>query len=590
MTTTDVFPRTGPYAEAAPFAPIREAMQARFGATPDRLDLLQILVLIQHRLGYVPAEAISWLATNLGLSRAEIRGVIAFYGFLDETPPAPYTFRFSTNITELWQGQEENMARLAQEPNARVLPTSCIGLGDQGPAALVNGYPLTRLTPSRIEAIARAVAARRPLAAWPAEWFKVEPNVRLSGALLDFRFAPGALVARVIAAGDASFMETLRASGLRGRGGAGFATHAKWDACRAAVVPEKYVVCNADEGEPGTFKDRLLLAERAELLIEGMRIAARVVGARRGYIYLRGEYLWLYDRLNATLDAHRRAGLLGPAVCGAADFAFDIAIHLGAGAYVCGEESALLESLEGKRGVPRIRPPFPATHGYRGRPTLVNNVETYCAIAQLAGIGAAAFAALGSQGSAGTKLHSVSGDCAHPGIYECAMGTQVSTLLDLCGARDPLAVQVGGPSGRLLFPAEFHLPLDFAHVSSGGSFMVIGRQRDLFEVVYNFARFFQHESCGFCTPCRAGSAIMLNALKRIHRGQGTAHELGIIAEAAAVAAKASHCGLGHTLGNPFQDLQRGRPAVFQDRLRDSPDGTVLDLKRAVAEARALRER
>ncbi|MBI4695694.1 MAG: NAD(P)H-dependent oxidoreductase subunit E [Gammaproteobacteria bacterium] len=590
MTTTDTFPRCGPYPAAAPFAPIREELTTRFGAMPDRLDLLQILVSIQHRLGYVPAEAISWLATNLGLSRAEIHGVVAFYSFLEETPPAPYTLRFSTNITELWQGQEANMARFKDLPNVRALPTSCIGLGDQGPAALVNGYPLPRLTATRLDAIARAIASRRPVAEWPAEWFKVDPNVRLAGPLLEFAFTPGALVERVLAAGDAAFMEMLRASGLRGRGGAGFATHAKWDACRAEVVPEKYVVCNADEGEPGTFKDRLLLSDHAELLIEGMTIAARVVGAKQGYIYLRGEYLWLYDRLNAALEARRRAGLLGAKVCGAADFPFDIAIHLGAGAYVCGEESALLESLEGRRGVPRIRPPFPATHGYRGRPTVVNNVETYCAIAQLAGIGAAEFAALGSQGSAGTKLHSVSGDCAHPGIFECAMGTQVSTLLDLCGTRDPLAVQVGGPSGRLLFPEEFHLPLDFSHVSSGGSFMVIGRERDLFELVYNFVAFFHHESCGFCTPCRSGSNIMLNALQRIRRGQGTEHELQIITEAAAVASKASHCGLGHTLGNPFQDLERGRPAVFQDRLRDSPDGTVLDLKRAVAEARALRER
>jgi [NiFe] hydrogenase diaphorase moiety large subunit len=461
--------------------------------------------------------------------------------------------------------------------------TSCTGLCDQGPAMLVNGHAIPRLTPARIGAIASLIRGEVPVERWPSNLFVIHSHVERRDRLLSATLEPGEGIDAAIARGAAAMVEEISKSGLRGRGGAGFATGTKWAACAGAPGPERYVVCNADEGEPGTFKDRELLAHHAELVLEGMSVAGFAVGASKGLLYLRAEYPFLLEGLLARLAQRREAGLLGWGIRGTFDF--DIEIHVGAGAYVCGEESALLESLEGKRGIPRNRPPYPVTHGYKQKPTLVNNVETLAAAALVAKHGAGYWREVGTATSAGTKVLSVSGDVARPGVYEYPFGVCVRTVLDDAGAVDAQAVQVGGPSGVLLAASEFQRRIAFEDVPSAGAFMVFDSRRDMLQIVENFARFFAHESCGFCTPCRVGTTLSAQMMRRIVEGKGSRRDLKDLVKVAQVMKVASHCGLGTTAANPVIDaLAKFRPA-FENRLRARDVLPTFDLDEALAPAR-----
>ncbi|CAG0907986.1 unnamed protein product, partial [Cyprideis torosa] len=425
----------------------------------------------------------------------------------------------------------------------KVGETACSGLCDQGPGALINGHALPNLSAGRLDEVLAAMAADRPLADWPAEWFAIDDFIRHAGPLLQHRFAPGQLWDKVQAMGSDGFLAELEASGHRGRGGAGFPTHIKWRSCRDAPAEHRYVVCNADEGEPGTFKDRVLLSRHFDAVVEGMAICAEVIGARHGYLYLRGEYVTLADALQQRLDELRAVGVLGDH--------FSLHLHLGAGAYVCGEESALIESLEGKRGIPRNRPPFPVTHGFDGCPTVVNNVESFANAALIADHGASAFRAIGTDQSTGSKLHSVSGDVAHAGIYELPFGIAIHELLEQVGAPDAQAVLVGGPSGTLVPRSQFHRRIGWEDVATGGSLMVFARHRRLLDILGNFSHFFRFESCGFCTPCRAGTVIVddiLQSARGGHCGPRAAAQLDAARQTLSIA---SHCGLGHSVGDFF---------------------------------------
>ncbi|HUM89969.1 MAG TPA: NADP oxidoreductase, partial [Candidatus Competibacter sp.] len=291
-------------------------------------------------------------------------------------------------------------------------------------------------------------------------------NIRRADILLGRHFADGSALRAILKRGPEAILEELVKSGLRGQGGAGFKSAIKWISCRSAPGDVKYVVCNADEGEPGTFKDRVLMQDFADLVFEGMTLCGRVIGARRGFVYLRGEYRYMAEALKETLRRRREVGLLGEAILGDPTFSFDIDIHLGAGAYVCGEESALIESLEGKHGVPRIRPPFPTTHGYLNKPTVVNNVETFAAAAKIAVEGGAWFASRGTAESKGTKLLSLSGDCERPGIYEYPFGVTVRRVLEDCGARGGQGIPMAGPAGHMIFSQPFARRTCFAGLAS----------------------------------------------------------------------------------------------------------------------------
>ncbi|MDD3883361.1 MAG: NAD(P)H-dependent oxidoreductase subunit E [Gallionella sp.] len=564
----------------------------------DAGQLLQILTDVQQAFGYIPPEAVNRIAAHLNIPLARIRGVASFYSFLKLEPHGEYRLLFSDNITDRMLGNQsllDEMCRqlwlqpgkVSEDGLVSIGLTSCTGMCDQGPAMLVNGRVITRLTPQRVREIGDLVRRRIPLEDWPAEYFVVEDNIHRAGPLLSNPFTPGDALRAALGMGEAEIVDAIKRSGLRGRGGAGFSTGLKWAACQQAPGSEKYVVCNADEGEPGTFKDRVLLTRQANWMFEGMTVCALAIGAGRGYLYLRGEYRYLLEPLQDVLQQRREAGLLGRDILGHAGFDFDIEIHLGAGAYVCGEESALIESLEGKRGIPRNRPPFPVTHGYRQQPTAVNNVETFCSAALALAMGVDNFRAMGTEKSSGSKLISVSGDCARPGIYEYPFGVSVQEVLDDCGAVNTLAVQISGPSGICIGPNEFNRKLGFEDLPTAGAFMVFDDSRDMFEVARNFVHFFAHESCGFCTPCRVGTSMLKQTMDKIAEGHGTRHDLAEVENLDLVLQTTSHCGLGRTACNPvLHTLKHFRPA-YESKLKSLDFEPAFDLDGALARARRM---
>ena len=564
----------------------------------DPSSLLQVLRELQEACGHLSPRALTAVSRELKLSRAHVAGVAGFYSFLYTEPVGRYRVLFSDNITDRMLGSSELLERMcnrlwlergkaSEDGLVSVDLTSCTGLCDQGPAMLVNGTPITRLSGERVDSICELIRGQVAVSEWPAEFFRVEDNIRRRDALLGGSVEAGAAVRAAVQRGPEAMLAEMKASNLRGRGGAGFTTAVKWDSCRNAPGADRVVVCNADEGEPGTFKDRVLLNAYADLVFDGMTVAGYTIGATRGFLYLRGEYRYLLPQLQANLERRRRNGLLGQGVAGADGFNFDIEIHLGCGAYVCGEETALIESLEGKRGVPRVRPPFPVTHGYLGLPTVVNNVETLAKAALIAINGGAWFAGQGTKQSTGTKILSISGDVERPGIYEYPFGVSVERVLNDCGAGNAQAVQISGASGICLAAHEFKRRVAFEDVPTAGAFMVFGPHRDMFEVARNFAHFFAHESCGFCTPCRVGTSLVKNCMDKIAAGQGTQHEIGEIFKLHRLMHAASHCGLGQAACNPlFDTLHKFRPA-YERRLKSLDFSPAFDLDQALAAARQV---
>lgn len=349
-------------------------------------------------------------------------------------------------------------------------------------------------------------------------------------------------------------IDIVKDSGLRGRGGAGFPTGMKWDFAAKAEGEKKFIVCNADEGEPGTFKDRVLLTDGIEKLVQGMVIAGYAVGANYGILYLRGEYKWMLDYLNNKFEEMKSQNYLGKNILGKG-FDFDIDIKLNAGAYVCGEESALIESMEGKRGEPRNKPPYPVQKGYMGYPTVVNNVETLCNIPYILTYGVAEFKKYGTTKSCGTKLFSISGDCAKPGVYEVDLGIKIQELLDMVGATNTKAVQIGGASGSTACEKDFDKEICFEGFPPGGSIIIFNKSRNMAKVLKNFIDFFEEESCGQCTPCREGTRRLKEAVDRIVQGEMLADdEMNTMLELAEVMKVSSKCGLGQTAANPFVDI------------------------------------
>ncbi len=343
----------------------------------------------------------------------------------------------------------------------------------------------------------------------------------------------------------------IKGSGLKGRGGAGFPTATKWMLSAAANADKKFIVCNADEGEPGTFKDRVLLLEYPELVFEGMVIAGYTTGAEFGIVYLRGEYVYMLKPLQDYLNMMRNENLLGKSILGKEGFNFDIAIRLGAGAYVCGEETALIESLEGNRGEPRNRPPYPVNTGYLGYPTVVNNVETLASVPHIVTKGGDWFKKFGTDKSTGSKLFSVSGDCGKPGVYELAWGITVAELLKIVDAENTKAVQIGGASGVCVPKSQFERLLAYEDIPTGGSVIIFNESREMLKVLKNFMEFFVEESCGQCTPCRIGNVKLNEGVEKIMKGEYTFSYINSLKELGHTMQVASKCGLGQSSPNAF---------------------------------------
>lgn len=577
----------------------------------DPTRLMDIVRTVQAHLGAVPVEAMDRIATALKIHRVEVEAVVTFYAFLSSKPKGKIVIRLCNDVVDRMKGADRVAAAFSEElgvPMGGTTPdgqfslewTSCIGLSDQAPAALVNNVPITRLTTDRAREIVQELKKHgdpkklvKELGhgnnAHPLVQSMVRNNVRQAGPVIFEPMPAGSALKKALSMSPAEVIRDIKTARLRGRGGAGFPTGMKWEFTRAAPGDKKVIVCNADEGEPGTFKDRVILTESPDLMFEGMTIGAYAIGADTGIVYLRAEYEYLHAFLEAELKKRREAGLLGKNILGKQGFDFDIRIQLGAGAYVCGEETALLSSAEGKRGDPKNRPPFPAQKGYLGLPTAVNNVETFCCVARIMDKGAAWFAQLGSKGSTGTKLLSVSGDCKRPGVYEVPFGITVKELLDLCGGEEVKAVQVGGPSGTMIGPADFGRTICYDDLATGGSIMVFGPERDLIDIVHQFMEFFVEESCGYCTPCRVGNVLLKQAVEKVLAGQATHAHLEYMQELGETIKTMSRCGLGQTSANPVLTTLKNFRASWECRCVSESHGLEpsFDIRKAVATAEGL---
>jgi [NiFe] hydrogenase diaphorase moiety large subunit len=587
---------------------IRDICQAH-GNDPSRM--MDIVQAVQVRYGCVGDEAIDLIATTVSTPRVRVASLVSFYAFFSRRPRGKVVIRLCNDIVDRMQGSARSARAFFDDlgitfgqttPDGLISLESvpCIGLSDQAPAALIGEVPVTYLTSDAAHDIVAQLRAHRDPQrlvksfgdgnnAHPLVHSVVRNNIRLPGPIIFSQGVRGEAIRKALGMSPAEVIRTVKTARLRGRGGAGFPTGMKWDFCRSADAARKFVVCNADEGEPGTFKDRVLLTERADRLFAGMTIAGYAIGAAEGILYLRGEYAYLRAFLEDVLAGRRTDHLLGAGVLGKNGFDFDIRIQMGAGAYVCGEETALISSCEGLRGDPKTRPPFPAQKGYLGFPTVVNNVETLCCVPKILEEGPATFGGYGSAGSSGTKLLSISGDCLSPGIYEVEFGIALDAVLKLAGADDAIAVQVGGPSGQLIGPKDYARKICFDDLATGGSIMTFGPGRDVLKTAACFMDFFVDESCGYCTPCRVGNVLLKERLERIRSGHGEPGDLDYLQRLGTTVKTASRCGLGQTSANPIlTSLSNFRPQ-YEAMVKANRDGfnPSFDVRASVSEAEAI---
>ena len=584
-------------------------------ARAERDLLLPALHAVQDRIGWISQPALAYICRRLTVPPAEAYGVATFYALFATKERAPVVAHVCDDIACRLAGAEEICADLARvhgpagQPSAdgrtTWLRSPCLGLCERAPAALftVAGDAPEQVGIAPIDAVGIVsrlgwAAAERPIAMDPdrgaAERLAAarisipqagDESLRLLAraglidptSLKEYRLAGGySALSRAIELGPEAVIAEITGSRLLGRGGAAFPTGRKWAAVRAAQGSPKYVVCNADESEPGTFKDRALLELDPFVVIEAMTIEAFATGASRGFLYLRGEYPLAATRLRNAIARATAAGLLGPDILGSG-FAFEIELRIGAGAYICGEETALFNSIEGKRGEPRNKPPFPVEVGLFGKPTAVNNVETLANVPVILRHGGAAFAAIGTEGSAGPKLFCVSGHVARPGIYEVPFGTTLRALIQLAGGVPSATatgttadeairtILLGGAAGVFVGPEALDTPLTFEGTRAigatlgSGVVMVFDRSADLVGTLRRIAAFFRDESCGQCVPCRVGTVRQEELLARLAaaRPNGSrADEFRLLGEIGQAMRDASICGLGQTASSAIESAVR----------------------------------
>lgn len=587
-------------------ATVIEQVCARFGN--DRSRMMDIVIAVQDRCGCVSREAMEAIARIVGTERVEVESVVTFYDFLRIEPAGRVVIRLCDDIVDWMKGYDEVADAMAKElgvtmgettPDGAITltRTPCIGMSDQAPAALIGTTVVTHLTPQRAREVVRDL--RRHLDptqlvavlgdgnnSHPAVRAMVRNNIRRRGPVLFAPFEPGSAILKAFTHTPEEVISQIRESRLRGRGGAGFQAGLKWELCRKVPSERRIVICNADEGEPGTFKDRVLLTECPELVFEGMTVAGYAIGSDTGIVYLRGEYRYLAAFLEQVLRQRRERGLLGPRILGRQDFHFDIRIQLGAGAYVCGEETALISSCEGLRGDPKNRPPFPVEHGYLGLPTIINNVETFCSAARILLNGPAWFASMGSERTTGTKALSVSGDCRKPGVYEVPFGITAREVLELAEADNPGALLIGGPCRQMIGPERFDGRICYDDLATGGSIIIFNRARNKLEVAGRYLDFFIHESCGHCTPCRVGLLLLRNLVRKVVSGAGEPRDLEEMRRLSRIISQTSRCGLGQAAPNPVLGALENFGHLYADMVAERPPGllSTFDLSRAVVDA------
>jgi len=521
---------------------------------------------IQHRFGYLPAEELKDLARKIDVPLYRLHGVASFYPHFRLTPPPKADVSVCQDMSchlrdagGLRTRLQERLQNLSGS-EVTVRGVSCLGRCDQAPAIAVNDHIYTRRTEAQIEEMIRDVVSQGVLP---------EPARSRRGiACASDPYAPGeqyGVVRRLVQSREwNSTLELLKSSGLRGLGGAGFPTESKWQLVRQAAGPEKYIVCNADESEPGTFKDRFILTHVPHLVIEGMILAGLLTGARKGILYIRHEYQEQEKILDQEILRCRQERLVGPSVLGT-ELEFELELFVSPGGYICGEESALLEAIEGKRAEPRNKPPFPVQQGLWNKPTVINNVETFANVPPILMRGVDWYKAQGAGGSYGLKFIGVSGDVVRPGVYEVPMGTPVSELIfreagGVLGGKKLKAFAPSGPSSGYLPASMAGVKLDFKALAEAGSMLgsgalvVCAEGTCMLDMALNATKFFRNESCGKCVPCRVGSEKMVELLTGWTQGLGSAGDLALIDELSEALRLTSICGLGQVVPAPIASV------------------------------------
>ena len=543
-------------------------------ARSQRHLLLPALHSVQDRFGWLTPGALNYISERLVVPPAELFGVATFYHLFSMTPQPARVLHVCDDIACRIQGAEKLCAEI-EASGVAWKRSPCLGQCERAPAALmieagerprsfavgaVYNRPRDAMGgPRSASAIARSLKNRPPLQLLGRVGRVDPPNLE------DYR-ADGGYTAlkQAFEFGPQRVIQEVLSSNLVGRGGAAFPTGRKWDAVAKAPARPHYVVCNADESEPGTFKDRILMEGDPFAIIEGMTIAAYATGSEHGFFYIRGEYPLATERVETAIRAARDAGLLGKNIL-RSNFSFEIEVRRGAGAYICGEETALFNSIEGKRGEPRNKPPYPVNVGLFGKPTVVNNVETLANITLIVAEGGKAFAGTGTPGSTGPKLFCVSGHVVHPGLYEVPFGRTLRELIDMAGGvpgdRHIQAILLGGAAGTFIGPDKLDLPLTFegtraigASVGSG-VVMVFDETVDMADILTRVAQFFRDESCGQCVPCRIGTIRQEELLARLRSGRiigSKADELALLKEIGQAMRDASICGLGQTASSAIE--------------------------------------
>ena len=531
-----------------------------------RSGLLPALHAAQKHYGWLPQEVASGVAGALKVPLADVHGVIEFYSLFYNKPVGKRMIRVCTDVACALKGADGILHHLCAHHGIQPDQTTpdaattiehapCLGLCEHAPAALLDEQAQTDidlqtgsyqlgLPSSRIYGTLRELTRNCG---------NGTTNLETYGEYSALQKAKGMQPADVIA--------EIKDAGLVGRGGAAFPTGIKWEGAANAPGSEKYVICNADESEPGTFKDRILLLDDPHSTIEGMCIAAHAIGANKGYIYLRGEYPYILPVLENALAEAREAGYL--------DGAFEIEIRMGAGAYICGEETALFESIEGKRGFPRVKPPFPTTHGLFGKPTVINNVETLANVPLILNKGADQYREMGTDKSPGPKLFCLSGDVGRRGLYEVPFGLTLRELLDMAGCDSFQAVLFGGAAGAFATPAHLDVKLTFEDLRAAGLplgsgvVMVFDESRDLRDTLSRLGKFFAHESCGKCYPCQMGTQRQMEILDRIASGKMIEGDLDRLEDVGWTMTDSSLCGLGQTAATAVLSAMKQFPDLFE---------------------------
>jgi NADH-quinone oxidoreductase subunit F len=541
-----------------------------------RSGLLPALHAAQKIYGWISEPVATQISKSLNVPLVDIHGVIEFYSLFYNEQIGKRIIRVCTDQACALKGGDGLLNHLCEHYDIKPGQTTrdlaltieaspCLGLCEQAPAALVDEDAETHISSDF-----HHYDLGQPKSI-------VDGSIRLltancgNGTTLLAQYGNYPALAKALGTKPEEIVNEIKASGLVGRGGAAFPTGIKWEGAAKAPGTEKYVICNADESEPGTFKDRILLLDDPHRTIEGMAIAAYAIGARQGYLYIRAEYPYILPVLENALYEAREVNLLGENILGSG-FSFDIELRVGAGAYICGEETALFESIEGKRGFPRVKPPFPTTHGLFGKPTVINNVETLGNVPLIIAQGSVEYRTIGTEKSPGPKLFCVSGDVSKPGLYEVPFGVTLRELLDMAGgvARDKKlqSVLFGGAAGAFATPEQLDVKMTFEDLRAAGLplgsgvVMVFDETRDMRDILKRLGHFFAHESCGKCYPCQMGTQRQMEILDRISQGKVLEGDLIRLQDVGWTMTDASLCGLGQTAASAVLSAMKIWPEMF----------------------------